>query len=305
MAVIARRALHAFVVVFGVTTVVFFVTRVVSDPARLRVAIEATAEDYEAVQRDLGLDGAILEQYGDYLGGLVSLDFGDSFSQHRPASDVVAETLPRTLQLVALALPLTLVVSITLGVLAALRPGGLLDRFLVSTSLLGVSIPPFLVGLLLVMVFSVNLGWLPTSGTGGFDHMVLPVLTLALASTGRLTMLVRSSMIDELSRPWISVAKAKGARRWRIVGVHALRNAAVAITTLAGWEFITLLAGYAVVVEFIFAWPGMGQAALVAATKQDLPVVQAIVLLMALIVVAVNLLIDVVYTVIDPRIRMQ
>ncbi len=305
MSQIARRVLHAVVVVFGVTTLVFFVTRVVSDPARLRVAIEATQEDYEAVREELGLDGSIVEQYGDYLADLTSFDFGESFNQNRPAMEIVAETLPKTLQLVVIALPLTVLISTLFGVLAAMRPGGLVDRLLVSTSLVGLSIPPFLVGLLLVMVFSVRLGWLPTSGTGGLDHLVLPVLTLALASIGRLTMMVRSSMIDELSQPWIAVAKAKGTRRWRIIGVHALRNAAVAITTLAGWELITMLAGYAVIVEYIFAWPGIGLAALTAASRQDLPVVQAIVLVMALIVVGVNLFIDILYRVIDPRIRMQ
>jgi peptide/nickel transport system permease protein len=305
MRMLLRRLFHAFIVVFGVLTVVFFLTRVVADPARLQLAAEATQEDYEAVKSDLGLDGSLVHQYGAYLGDVAHFDFGESFTQSRPATTVVREALPKTLQLVAIALPLTVVLSLGLGISAARRPGKAADRIVSSLSLIGLSIPAFLVGLVLMLIFGVWLKWLPTSGPGGLDHLILPVLTLTLASTGRLTMMIRSSMIDELNRPWIDVARAKGMPSRRIVGVHALRNASVAILTLVGWELITMLAGYAIIVEFVFAWPGIGLAALKASAAQDLPVVQMIVLLIAITVVVVNILIDIGYTFIDPRIKLR
>lgn len=305
MNIAIRRLIHAVIVVFGVITVVFIVTRVVADPARLQLAAEASQQDYEAIQERLGLDGSIAEQYGDYLSGLARFDFGDSFTQNRPAVDVVGEAFPRTIQLVAIALPLTMVLSITFGVLAALKPGGFLDRMVSGISLLGFSVPPFLVGLLLVLVMGVWLKWLPTSGIGGLDNLVLPVSTLALSSTGRLTTMIRSSMIDELDKPWIAVARAKGMPMRRIIGVHALRNASVGVVTLLGLELITMIAGYSVIVEFVFAWPGLGLAALSATSRQDLPVVQMVVLLLAVVVVIVNLLVDAAYSLIDPRIRIH
>lgn len=300
-----RRLFHAALVVFGVLTVVFFLTRVVSDPARLQVAAEASQQDYEVVKERLGLDGPLLHQYRTYLGDLTSLRFGDSFAQNRPASAVVGEAVPKTVQLVATALPITVVISIALGTAAAMRPRGVVDRIVSSTSLIGFSVPPFLLGLALILLIGVWWGILPTSGTGSLRHLVLPVVTLVLSSTGRLTTMVRSAMIDELHQPWIDVARAKGMPTRRIVIVHALRNAAVGVITMVGLELITMVAGYVVVVEYVFAWPGLGAAALAATRRQDLPVVQLIVLVIALLVVVVNVLIDVAYSIIDPRIKFR
>ena len=299
-----RRILQGFVVIFGVTTVVFVVTRLIGDPVRMMLPMEATNEERDAFARELGFDRPIPTQFVDFLGDLVRFDFGDSLWQRRPALDIVLEHLPRTFSLVGAGMGLAIVLSLAMGLASALRPGSLLDRIMVTTSLAGLSIPEFWLGLLLIMVFGVQLGWFPTSGTGSFGHMVLPTVTLALPIAGRLAMMVRSTMIDELNRQWVRTAKAKGMPFRRTVGVHALRNAAVPVVTLAGWELIRALAGYAVVVETVFAWPGIGFLALQAVSRQDLMLLQAIVFVVAVLVVVVNVAIDVAYKAIDPRIEL-
>ncbi|HMG41023.1 MAG TPA: ABC transporter permease [Acidimicrobiales bacterium] len=299
-----RRILQGFVVIFGVTTVVFVVTRLIGDPVRMMLPMEATNEERDAFARELGFDRPIPTQFVDFLGDLVRFDFGDSLWQRRPALDIVLEHLPRTFSLVGAGMGLAIVLSLAMGLASALRPGSLLDRIMVTTSLAGLSIPEFWLGLLLIMVFGVQLGWFPTSGTGSFGHMVLPTVTLALPIAGRLAMMVRSTMIDELNRQWVRTARAKGMPFRRTVGVHALRNAAVPVVTLAGWELIRALAGYAVVVETVFAWPGIGFLALQAVSRQDLMLLQAIVFVVAVLVVVVNVAIDVAYKAIDPRIEL-
>lgn len=299
-----RRILQGFVVIFGVTTVVFVVTRLIGDPVRMMLPMEATNEERDAFARELGFDRPIPTQFVDFLGDLVRFDFGDSLWQRRPALDIVLEHLPRTFSLVGAGMGLAIVLSLAMGLASALRPGSLLDRIMVTSSLAGLSIPEFWLGLLLIMVFGVQLGWFPTSGTGSFGHMVLPTVTLALPIAGRLAMMVRSTMIDELNRQWVRTARAKGMPFRRTVGVHALRNAAVPVVTLAGWELIRALAGYAVVVETVFAWPGIGFLALQAVSRQDLMLLQAIVFVVAVLVVVINVAIDVAYKAIDPRIEL-
>lgn len=299
-----RRVLQGLVVILGVTIVVFVVTRLIGDPVKVMLPVEATPEQRDVFARSIGFDRPILTQFFDFLGDLIRLDFGDSLWQRRPALDIVFEHMPRSFQLVGVGMLLSLLISVPLGIVAALRPGTWLDRLTVTTSLLGLSVPQFWLGLIFIVVFAVNLGWVPTSGSGTWKHMVLPSLTLALPAAGRLAMMVRSSMIDELNRQWVKTARAKGMPFRRTVGLHALRNAAVPIVTLAGWELIRALAGYTVIVETVFAWPGVGSLALQSIERQDLILLQAIVFSIAFLVVVINVAIDVIYKFIDPRIKL-
>jgi peptide/nickel transport system permease protein len=298
-----QRVLQGLVVIVGVTIVVFVVTRLIGDPVALMLPLEATAEERAAFASTLGLDEPIVVQFADFVSGAVTLDFGESLWQGRPAFEIILEVLPRTLILVFAGLSLAVVLAVTIGIFASLRPGSWTDRTLVGGSLLGLSVPQFWLGLMLILVFGVVLKVVPTSGSGSFKHLILPAVTLALPTLGRLTMMVRSSMIDEMEAPYVETARAKGMPEWRTVFSHAFRNASNPVVTLTGWELIRAIAGYSVVVETVFAWPGIGFMAIQAIQQQDLVLLQAIVFVVAVIVVIVNLALDFVYKMIDPRIQ--
>jgi peptide/nickel transport system permease protein len=303
--IVARRLLQGIVVILGVTFVVFFVTRVIGDPVRASLPLEATPQEYANLERQLGFDRPLVTQFWEFLQQLPSLDFGESLWQRGvPARELVLERLPASFMLVGLGMGFAIVVSIVMGSIAALRPGSWLDRLTVTTSLIGLSLPQFWLGLLLVMFFGVGLGWLPTGGRGGFDHAVLPSLTLALPAAGRLTQIVRSSMIDELNRQYITTAHAKGMSFLYILARHALRNAFLPVLTLIGWETIRTLAGYSVVVETVFAWPGVGWLTMQAINNQDVILLQTTVFTVAILVVAINLITDLLYTRLDPRVKL-
>ena len=296
-----RRALHGLVVILGVTTLVFVVTRLIGDPVRVMLPVEATASERAAFAARLGLDRPIAEQYVDFLGDVARLRFGTSLWQDRPAAAIVAETLPNTLLLVAVAMVAASLIGIAAGAYAGAHAGRAPDRWAVAASLLGLSVPQFWLGLLLIVVFAVQLGWLPASGNEGSVSLVLPTLALALPSAGRIALVSRSQLIDVLHQPYIRAAEARGAPFLRILWRHAARNAANPIVTVIGWETIRMLAGYAIVVETVFAWPGLGLLAVQAIARQDLILLQAIVFTVALIVVLINLGVDLVYRAIDPR----
>jgi len=302
MRLIATRLLRGLIVIIGVTTIVFVVTRLVGDPVRMMLPFEATEEQRRAFAALLGLDRPLLRQYADFVLSLTRFDFGNSLWQDRPARDIILERMPATLVLVGLAMALTIVLGLLAGVGAALRPGRMTDRMIKTCSLLGLSIPQFWLGLLLIILFAVQLGWLPSSGGESWAHAVLPAITLALPSAGRLAMLTRVTMIDELNQTYVRTAQAKGLSGARIVAVHALRNAGNAILTVLGWELIRMLAGYSVVVETVFAWPGIGFLAVQSIERQDLVLLQAVVFTVAAMVVTINLVIDLAYRAIDPRI---
>lgn len=301
---VVKRIAQGLLVVIGVTIMVFIFTRMVGDPAKTMLPLSATAEERAAFRHELGLDRPISAQFADYIGDLASGNFGTSVWQRRPAIDAVLDALPNTFQLVLLAIAIAVLLGVPLGVLAALRPGGALDRTAVVLSLAGLSIPQFWLGLLLIIVFSVTLNLLPTAGMGTPANLVLPTLTLAFPALGRIAMIVRSSMIDELNQQYVKTAKAKGMPRARVVGIHALRNASIPALTLTGWELIRALAGYSVVVETVFAWPGVGFLADQALNNQDLILLQAIVFVVAVMVVVINVVIDVLYRAVDPRIKL-
>jgi peptide/nickel transport system permease protein len=298
-----KRLLQGVAVILGVTVLVFVVTRLVGDPVKIMLPLEATAEQRAAFEKQLGLDRPIWVQFVDFANGLSRLDFGDSLWQRRPAMEIVFEKLPLTLELAFLGIGLAFLLSIPLGIIAALRPGGASDRGTVFLSLIGLSVPQFWLGLLLIVVFAVRLGWLPTSGVDTPAHFIMPTITMALPALARLVMIVRSSMIDELNQQYVKTCFAKGLPFYRVVGVHALRNASVPVVTLCGWELIRAVAGYSVVVETVFAWPGLGLTAIQAIEREDLILLQAIVFTVAILVVLINILMDLVYQAIDPRLK--
>jgi peptide/nickel transport system permease protein len=299
-----RRIGQGLLVVIGVTMVVFVATRLVGDPVKVMLPLSATAEQRAAFTHQIGLDKPIAEQFVAFVGDLATLNFGDSLWQRQPAMHIVFQKLPNTLILIACGLGLAIILSVPLGALAALRPGGIADRITTFGGLLGLSVPQFWLGLLLIVFFAVKLRLLPTSGIGGPSHIILPAITMALPSLARLMMIVRSSVIDELNQQYIRTARAKGLNFGQVLFSHAMRNALVPFLTLAGWEFINALAGYTVVVESVFAWPGLGHTALKAIDHSDLFLLQAIVFTVAILIVLVNIAMDVVYKMIDPRIKL-
>ena len=294
---IYRRLIHGLIVILGVTVIVFVVTRMVGDPVQVMLPLESTVEQRAAFEKKLGLDRPIHIQFVEFVGNMVRLDFGDSLWQKRPAMDIVFEK-PH-FEEVARAIPDADELDV-----AALRPGGAVDRVTVFGSLLGLSVPQFWLGLLFIVVFAVQFKILPTSGAGTPAHILLPALTMGLPTLARLVMLVRSSMIDELNRQYVKTSFAKGLPFVRVVGLHALRNAGLPIMTLVGWEVIRSLAGYSVVVETVFAWPGIGLTAIQAIEREDLILIQAIVFTAAVCVVLINIAMDFIYKLIDPRLKL-
>ena len=302
---ILRRLFQGFWVVFGVTATVFVVTRVFGDPVALMLPLNASDAQRSAFAAQIGLDQPLPVQFWRFLGDILTLNFGDSLWQRRPAIEVVFERLPNTALLVAAGLGLAVLVSIPLGAIAALWPGGVVDRLVVSVGLLGLAMPQFWLGLMAIMVFAVQLKWLPTSGFGTPAHLVLPALTLAMTPIARFTMMVRAAMIDELNKPYVQTARAKGMSLPHILRVHTLRNILVPFLALSGWELITALSGYTVVVETVFAWPGLGMTAVQAIQRGDLFLMQAIVFVIAALIVLIGIVIDVAAKAIDPRIELN
>jgi peptide/nickel transport system permease protein len=302
---LVRRVFSGVAVVFGVATVVFVATHLLSDPARKMLPISASHAQYVRFRHDLGLDRPILNQFWAFLGGAVHLDFGTSISLDVSARQAVIDRLQNTFELVGLGLAIALLVAIPLGILAATRPGSAVDSATVTTSLIGLSVPQFWLGALLILVFAVHLHLLPTSGAGGLKALLLPAVTLALPIAGRVTQIVRSTVIDELNKPYVVAVRAKGLSTPYILFRHVIRNALVPVSSYVSLETTKALAGATVVVETVFAYPGIGYLAVQAARADDLILMEAIAVIVALIVVATNLLFDIFHSVVDPRIQVE
>ncbi len=303
---VARRLLQAVLVVFGVVTVVFFMVQLTGDPVRLMVGESASEEDIANIRHQLGLDRPLHEQYLAYLRNAVRGDFGESIRQRgRPAMQIVLERYPATLRLAALALTFTVVVATVFGVVSAVKRYSLLDNLVMFLALFGQSLPNFWLGIMLILVFAVQLGWLPSQGFGEGNpkYLLLPMLTLAAPGLARLTRLVRSGMLDVLGQDYVRTARAKGLREGSVLFGHALKNAAIPLVTIIALDLGTLLGG-AVVTEQIFAWPGVGLEVVLAINGRDFPVVQAAVVLVATSFVLINLAVDLLYTWLDPRVRL-
>ncbi len=271
----------------------------------MSMPLQATDEQVEAYAQRMGFRDPLPVQFWNWAKKAVRGDFGDSLWQREPALGLVLERVPATLQLCFTAIILALGASIPLGILAALRPRSWLDKLTTSISLLGVCIPDFWLGLMLILLFAVSIHLFFTSGYGTPRHLILPAITLAARPWGRITQIVRSSMMDEMHRTYMMTARAKGLSEQRVLITHALKNASIPIVTLAAWELTRMLAGYTIVVETVFAWPGFGQLAMHAIVERDLTLIQANVFVVALIVVAMNIAIDFIYATIDPRVRLE
>lgn len=299
---VLRRLVQSIFVLVGLTIVVFFVTRQIGDVARLMLPIDATEQQVAEMRQSLGLDAPLYVQFGRYVLDLLHGDFGTSIWQNVPAIDLVAARFPATALLAFSTLAFAIVVAVPVGILAALRPGGVFDRIATVVSIFGLSVPTFWLALLLIAVFSVELGWFRTSGYGGFQYLVLPVLAIAAQTIGRLAQVVRTSMLDVLTAQYLVTARSKGLYEHVILIRHALRNAMLPIVTIIGDEIIGLLNG-SVVIEVIFGWPGIGKLTIDAIERRDFAVIQASVIFVALVVIVVNLLVDLIYAWLDPRIR--
>jgi peptide/nickel transport system permease protein len=300
---VVRRVVHGLVVVLCVSVLVFFVARVFTDPVAKSLPLEASREEYLRLRHLYGLDKPLLVQFREFFGDLLQLDFGESLWQSRAAGPIVLERLPATLVLVVASITLAVVIGIPLGVIAALRPGSPLDRSAMVISTAGLSMPQFWLGSLLILAVSVRLKWLPTSGNDGFRYLILPALTMGLPIAGRVTQIVRSTIIDQFNERYALVARAKGFSVSYVIRHHFLRNAGSEITTLVSLEFVAALATYSIMVETVFAWPGLGLLTVEALQRSDVFLLQAIVFVVAVIVIVTNLLADVINRCIDPRTR--
>lgn len=302
-AYVIRRLLAAVPVVLGVVTLVFLVTRLTpGDPVEIMLGETAAAADKESLRRELGLDRPVLEQYVSFLAGVATGDLGKSLYTRKSVVESIIEKYPATFELAVCSMILAVVMAVPLGVAAAARKNTAVDHGSMAVSLLGVSMPSFFIGPLLILVFSVELKWLPVYGRGGVESLILPSITLGTAMAAILSRLTRSSMIDALGEDYMTTARAKGLSEGAALFRHALANALLPVVTVAGLQFGALLAG-AIITETIFAWPGLGRLTIQAINARDYPLVQGCVLAISLSYVFVNLAVDLLYAVIDPRVR--
>lgn len=300
---ILRRLAQSALTLLGVSVLVFVILRVLpGDPARMLLPDGAPESAVAELNRQLGLREPLIVQYGLFLRSVARGDFGQSFQYRAPALRVVLERLPATVQLTLAAMLVTIAVGVSLGIFTAVRRGTRYDVAGTIVAVLGQSLPNFWLGIMLILLFGVALRWLPTSGFAGWTSLVLPAITLAAFPTALVARLTRSSMLEILNRDYIRTGRAKGLTEQSVVLRHALRNAAIPVLTVIGLQIGALLGG-AVITESVFAWPGMGKLIVDAIFFRDFPVVQTVLILSATVFVGINLLVDLLYTVIDPRIR--
>lgn len=304
-AYLIRRLVAAFLILLGVAAITFFLLYVLpADPVRQIAGRSATPQVVENIRHQLGLDRPFLVQFGHYLIGLTHGDLGHSYLQKTDVATLIGARLPASLLLMAGGILCELVIGLSLGVIAALRRGSALDQSLMVGSFVAVSAPQFVVGLLLLYVFAVKLGWFPISGYGTAAHLVLPALTLGILGSGWYSRMMRSAMIDVLRADYIRTARAKGLSRARVVLRHALPNAILPIVAMIGIDIGVFMGGI-VVVESVFGWPGIGQLAWQAIQRVDIPIIMGVTLVSATAIVLGNLLADLVTPFIDPRIRLR
>ena len=309
---IIRRLLIVPFLILGVTLVVFVMVRLApGDPVSAQYGLKLSEADpvkIERLKEELGLNDPIMVQYFRYVSNLLKGDFGISLTSRVPVLDEISSRFPATLELTLASMLIVIVVSIPLGIIAALKRGSAVDNGLMAFSLVGVSMPSFWLGIMLILLFSITLGWLPTSGRGNgplferLEYLVLPAVTLGFAIMGLNSRIMRSSMLEVLDQDYIRTARAKGQKPRIIITRHAMRNALIPILTLFGVQFASLLGG-AVIIEMIFAWPGLGRLAVNATMRRDYPLIMGTVLMLSFFYLMSSLLVDILYTVVDPRIR--
>jgi ABC-type dipeptide/oligopeptide/nickel transport system permease component len=301
---IARRLLQGLVLLVLVATVVFLLGRLTGNPVDLMLPEDATGEDRARLIEVLGLDGSLWTQYRAFIGSALKGDLGTSLRMRQPAVDVFLSRLPNTLVLIPWALLLAMLVGIPLGVVAALNRGRFLDRTAGTIAVLGIATPSFWLGIVLIFIFSVELGWLPSGRMGGPEHYVLPVITLGTFLTAGFMRLTRSSMLDVLESEYVKLARIKGLSEAVVIWKHCLRNALIPVLTLWGVFVGNLITG-AIVTETVFAWPGVGRLTYEAVIYRDFPLLQAVIILKAILILTINLVVDILYAYVDPRIRLS
>ncbi len=317
---IIRRLMQSGVVVLVMSVLVFFGVNVIGDPVDMLINPEADQEDIEATIRALGLDRPIHEQYWYFLVNALKGDLGKSFIFGEPALKLIVQRMPATLELAVAALIMSIVIGIPLGVYAGLKPDSWASKSIMAGSILGFSLPTFWVGLMMIMLFAVMLGWLPSTGRGdtvlllgvpvsflswdGLSHLLMPALNLALLKMSLAIRLARAGVREAIHQDYIKFARAKGLRPARIIRVHLLKNILIPVTTVMGLEFGNLIA-FSLVTETVFAWPGMGKLIIDSINNLDRPVVVAYLMITVLLFVLINLVVDILYSVLDPRVRLQ
>ena len=302
---IARRLLQLLPIVLLVATLVFSLIHLIpGDPVELMLGDGARAADISALRQELGLDRPLLVQYAEFLKGLLRGDMGSSLHYQRPVTDLLLEHYPATLELALASMLVAFLIALPLGIAAALYRDRAVDHISRFFALLGVSLPNFWLGPVLILLFAIYWRWLPVSGRDGLQSLVLPALTLGTALSGLLTRMIRSSLAEELHRPYVLTARAKGLSKRRAVIRHALKNALIPVVTIVGLQFGALLTG-AIITETIFSWPGLGRLVIQAIRLRDYPLIQGGVLMISMTYVLVNLATDLFYAALDPRIRLQ
>ena len=299
---IVRRLFHAMFVMLAVSLVVFLLLHLGGDPATRMVSDEASPEDVQRVREQMGFDRPLPVQYGLFLGRVAQGDFGYSYRNHQPAFSLILERAPATLRLLLATVTVSLLIAFPIGIIAAVKRNSWIDRLTMTVVVFGHSMPTFWFGIMLIFFVSVRLGWLPTSGYDGPHYLILPALTLGFYTSAVIARLLRSSLIEVFSRDYVRTARAKGIREPAILLRHALRNAALPVVTVIGLQ-VGFLAGGSIVTETVFGYPGMGLLAINSIRAQDIPVVQAFVISLSGIIVFVNLIVDILYTYLDPRVR--
>jgi ABC-type dipeptide/oligopeptide/nickel transport system permease component len=300
---LVRRLVQLVLVLLLVTSLLFFLLRLSGDPAAMVAGQNASPEAIQNIRHSLGLDRPLWEQYLSFLGGVLTLNLGDSITTRHGALQTVLERVPATATLTLAAFGLALVIAIPVGILCAIRPRAWVSRLAMLVAFLGQSMPVFWLGLLLIVVFAVNLHWLPTSGGGDLRHLILPAICLALLPLAKVLRLTRSGMLEVLHQDYVRTARAKGLVERHVVAGHAFRNMLIPVVTVIGVDLAQLLGG-AVVIETVFGWPGLGRLMVDSVSGRDYPVVQAAVLLIATLVVLLNFGVDLLYRQLDPRIRL-
>lgn len=306
-----RRITQLIPTLFIVSIIVFFITRMLpGNPAAVMLGPQASAEDVAEFSERLGLNDPIYQQFFDYLLGLITFDFGNSLTYTRPIIDLIMERFPNTIVLAISALILAVIIGVPAGMIAARKQNTIIDYSVTTLALIGVSMPIFWLGVMLVLYFSVNLGWLPATGMGSLSdgfwifikHLILPSVALATIPTAEFARIIRSSMLETISQDYIKAARAKGLKENKVINKHAFKNALTPLLTVMGLQFSNLLSG-AVLTETIFSWPGMGLLIVDAIEKRDFIVVQSTVIFIAVLYVVINLIVDILYKVVNPKIN--
>ncbi|MEG0385516.1 MAG: ABC transporter permease [Solibacillus sp.] len=299
---IAKKLLEIIPVLIIISFIVFTLVFVAGDPVALMLPEDASQEDINNLREALGLNDPFIVQYGNYMLGVLQGDFGDSFRYNTAALPLVLERLPATLELAAASMVIAILIAIPFGIWSATKRNSVIDLFVTGTSVVAKAMPNFWLGIMLILIFSVTLGMFPVSGYGTWQHLILPAITLGTGIGAEMTRLVRSSMVDILNQDYVRTAKSKGINRFFVVYKHAFRNSLIPVITITALQVSTLVGG-ALITETVFSWPGLGQLLIQAVNTRDMAIVQASVFVIAILVIIMNLIADMLYRVLDPRIK--